>query len=274
MDIKKMMGIILRTARKSASLTTLIILITSCSHTIKVRTPSTRFISPEVGGKLFASEVSGYYAGGTEASVNLKNEKTTDPLILDNKTDLFNSIGINANIGLHEKFDFIMTSAGRNTPILYGIKYQLIGKRRVESKKGDQSLAITIMGGNAGQTQESGDDLELTPQDDDTTVELDRDSTDYSLIYGKRIKDTLLAYTGISYTKTKISGVLDSQSVNLDGKSINYTAETLGAHMGLISYVSKVVSLKLEVSGQQINWTHTDPETFGYISGGMAFYWD
>ena len=263
-----------KVARKSASLLFLVSLFSSCSHTIKVRTPSTRFISPEAGGKLFASEVSGFYAGGTKASVNLKNERTTDPLVLDNNTNLIDSIGLNANIGLHEKIDFIMTSGGDNTPVLYGVKYQLIGKKRVESKKGDQSLAITIMAGNAGQTQKSGEDLELTPMDDDTEVELDRDSTDYSLIYGKRIQDTLLAYTGVSYTKTKISGVLQSQSVNLDGKSINYTAEAIGAHIGLISYVSKFVSLKFEVSGQQINWTHTDSETFGYISGGMAFYWD
>jgi hypothetical protein len=263
-----------KVARKSASLLFLVLLFSSCSHTIKVRTPSTRFISPEAGGKLFASEVSGFYAGGTKASVNLKNERTTDPLVLDNETNIIDSIGLNANIGLHEKIDFVMTSGGANTPVLYGVKYQLIGKKRVESKKGDQSLAITIMAGNAGQTQKSGEDLELTAMDDDTEVELDRDSTDYSLIYGKRIQDTLLAYTGVSYTKTKISGVLQSQSVNLDGKSINYSAEAIGAHIGLISYISKFVSLKFEVSGQQVNWTHTEAETFGYVSGGMAFYWD
>jgi hypothetical protein len=263
-----------KVARKGASLALLVLLLSSCSHRIKVSTPSSRFISPEAGGKLFASEISGYYSAGTQASVNLKNKNTDDPLVLDNEFDLLNAVGINANIGLHEKFDFVMSSGGINTPVLYGIKYQLIGKKRVESKKGDQSLAVTIMGGNSGQTQKSGEELELTPLDEDTEVELDRDATDYSVIYGKRLTDTFLAYTGVSYTKTKISGVLDSQTTELDGKSIKYNAEAIGAHIGFISYVGKFISLKLETSIQQLNWSHTDTATFGYVTGGMAFYWD
>lgn len=276
MVIKKQMGITVSTkvVKRSASLLLLVFLLSSCSHTIKVRTPSSRYISPEAGGKLFASEVSGYYATSTRAQVNLKDEKTDDPLVLDNKNELFESIGLNANIGLHEKFDFITSSGGSYTPILYGIKYQLIGKIRKESKKGDTSLAITVMSGKTTQTQESGEDLELTPVDDDTTVELKSDVMDYSIIYGQRLTDTGLAYTGVSYSKHNVSGLLESQNSLLDKKTISYKAEVLGAHLGYISYVNKILSLKAELSTQQVNWSYTKTKHYTYFSAGMAFYWD
>lgn len=278
MGIKRMMVIKKREKRRD-SFTLLFVLVvtsilTSCSHSIKVRTPSSRFISPEAGGRLFASEVSGFYAAGTRAKVNLKNEKVDDPLVLDNDTALFDSIGLNASIGLHEKFDLVMSAGGNHTPTLFGIKYQLIGKKRKDAKKGDQSLAITIMNGTSGQTQESGEDLELTPQDDDTKVELDRDVMDYSIIYGKRLSDTGLAYAGLSYTSYKFKGTLDSQSSELNNKVLKNSGEIIGAHIGYISYVNKILSLKIETSAQQVNWDYTKAKTFGYISGGMAFYWD
>lgn len=247
----------------------------SCSHRIEVRTPSARFISPEAGGELMSGEINMYLASGTTAEVDLKNGMTNNPLVLSNesKAILTDSIGLSADIGIYKDLDILAVSNGSDTPSLIGLKYQIIGANRTTAQKGNHSLSITFMGGSSTETDDDGEDLELVPTDDDTTTELDLEATDLSLIYGYRYSNTALIYGGVSYTKSKFSGKLESENAMLDGKTIKYNALIHGAHIGVMNYLSKNASFKFEANMQEVKWTKTESKTFGFLTAGFGIHW-
>jgi len=267
----------IRTERKKINLLiiTSFLFMWSCSHKIKVRTPSARFISPEAQSDTLDGEFSVYYAPGARAELDLKNGKADNALSVYNepKNAFFDSIGLSGDIGIVKDLDLLLLSNGKDTPILVGLKYQILGKSRKIAKKGDHSLALSYAGGTSSKTDEDGEDLELTPQDEDTKVELDLESTDASLIYGYRFSNTQLIYSGISYTKSKFSGVLESQNSSLNNQKVKYKATITGAHIGYLSYISKSGSFKAELSGQKVKWTNTDEQTFGFFSMGFGIHW-
>lgn len=265
--ILKMMEI--KTKRKIVKLLFLLIL-TGCSHRIKFKTPATRFISPESGGKAWATEASIYNVAATTATLNLSNEKTNNPLELSHNEDL--QVGINASIGIIDKLDFITLFDGQGTTDLYGVKYQILGKNRKEAKKGDHSFALTAAYGNGYETSKEGEDLELVPMDEDTKLDLHKQAQDIGLIYGKRTSDKTLTYLGINYTTYQYSGPLTSQNNNLDGKNIYYGGKVLGANLGINHYVGDHLIFKFELNTQRVQWDHTDPMILSAVSFGIGLH--
>lgn len=275
MAILRMMESRKKSVKNSCFLIISLFLLSACSHRIKVRTPSTRFISPEAQSDSLDGEFSVYYAAGSRAELDLKNGQPDNPLNVYNepKSIIFDSVGLSGDIGIIKSLDLLILSNGKDTPTLIGIKYQLFGKTRKEAKKGDHSVAISYAGGNSSKSDKDGEDLELTAQDEDSKVELDLESTDLSLIYGYRFSNTQLVYTGMSYTTSKFSGILESQNVNLNNQKVKYNAFITGAHLGYFSYLSKNASFKAELSGQKIKWTNTKEKQFAYFSMGFGIHW-
>src|SRR5690349_11964388 len=104
---------------------------------IDIHTPLTRFDSPESNGKKF---------GVSAAAGIVSNEKTTitpdyglysaadTPVSFDSAT----TVGANANLGITERLD-IGLRGHINVPLLFEIKYQLIGDSRIAAKEGNFS---------------------------------------------------------------------------------------------------------------------------------------
>jgi len=247
-----------------------LLLFTSCAHDIAVKTQSSKFMSPEAGGKVLASELSIYTGSNVKATVDLAGDQTDNDMVLKNEQS---SLAFNANIGILKNLDFIVVANGLDATDMYGVKFQFYGPSRIEAKAGDQSIAITMAGGNQTQSESEGSDLELTPTNEDTTVDLEMSAYDVGIIYGRRQSDDTLLYAGVNYTAHTISGKLDSQNSVLTGKNLNFQASQYGAHVGAMRYFEKMV-LKLELNSQTINWDHTDSKTFVFFNVAFGFYWD
>lgn len=65
---------------------TLLTIITSCSSRIGVRTPATKFLSPEAIGKRFMGDITVFNTQGTHADLDLRNNQADNPLDLTRKT--------------------------------------------------------------------------------------------------------------------------------------------------------------------------------------------
>lgn len=256
----------------AASLLLLLLVSVSCSHKIQMRTPVSRFISPETGGSGWATEATFYNMASTTAEVNFEDEKVDNPLDLTNEYEF--KVGVNGNIGITDRLDFVMIFNGQGTTDLYGLKYQLKGPSRANAKKGDESFSIVIGLGSGGETETEGEDLELTAMDDDTKVELTKNARDIGFIYGKRLTHKVLAYAGFNYTTFSFAGKLESQNTNLDGQRLEYAGYTYTTHIGVAQYTGSSGVLKGEFGVQDVHWDHPPAQQFGYISFGVGFHVD
>ena len=244
----------------------LIIIFVSCSR-IGVKTPSSRFITPEASGKLFFGKVTLGSQSSSAAYVNLDDDKTNNPLDIEHDMDdlVFAQL---IEIGLHEKID-IFQKEQRSAPSLLGLKYQFSGKSVGEAKKGDKSFAMTISGG----ADSSYDSDESNIFNGDVYADIYHSIIDFALIYGKRIEDDILAYVSLSYSQHKAEFELSSfDRPPLDGKKFNLRSDVYGVNFGITKYY-KYTFLMSEISFQHTNWTHNEPTTLAFYAASVGWRW-
>lgn len=250
------------------------ILLTSCSTRIGVRTPSTKFISPEAIGQSLKGEITMYNARGTTASVDLTENTADNSLELSDTSDNDDFLGVNGEVGIFEKMDLVIFKPGSSSPIMGGVKYQIMGAPRLATKAGNHSLSIVAMAGTGTKDDKNDDRIELTPQDDEVETTLNMFSTNASLIYGYRLSNTVLAYAGGTYGTMKFDGELESSNnTTLDGEDVDYEGYTNEANVGVMFELGRLITLKLEGSNQKVKWEKTSEKTFNYFSVGLGFNW-
>ena len=260
--------------KKLLQLVMSLIFITSCSTRIGVRTPSAQFISPESTGKGLAGEIDIFGALGPKASVDFRGDRVDNPL-RTTEGDIASEgiLGLGATVGAIPRLDIIAVSPGSKHPNLYGLKYQVLGDPRASASKGNHSLAIVGLIGGGKRTDLNDEAVEITPMDDEVEVELSTTATRASLVYGYRRGKNSLLYTGVTYSTLKFSGKLDSENMALDGQRISYSSSAVGANIGVMIEVGKLLSLKVEASHQKVNWQRTDSNSFNAVSVGTSFRW-
>lgn len=255
------MNTIAGTVIKAASLLSLLFLI-SCAQ-IELKTPSSRFMSPETSGKSLDYGLQLMQQSGVEAKVNIVANE------LD-KVDLSNTaspLAYSGYVGILEKLDLIYYNYIDSASLL-GVKYQILGDSRANAKEGNQSLAVTLGGGGQSKTTTSQD---LFDEDVDKT-ELEQNLVDASIIYGYRAKDNILVYSSfhVSNHSAKLK-IIANNDAALDGQTETYQTSNLGLSVGGMLYSSKKdFHIAIEASAQRVNWTHTDEKTFGFISGAIG----
>lgn len=247
----------------------------SCSTRIGVRTPSTQFISPEAMGSQFQGEIDVFAALGAKANLNFDNDRTDNALDVNDKGSIpFGSIlGLGATIGTIPKLDVLAVAPGNKHPALYGLKFQVLGSPRIGAEKGNHSLAIIGLIGGGTRGDSNDDDLELIAQDEEVQTALSTSATRAGLIYGYRFAKRSLFYTGATYSTMNFSGRLESENAALDGERIKYSSHSLGANAGFMFELKSLLTLKIEVSHQKINWQRTDPKSFNRVSVGTGWRW-
>lgn len=255
------MNTIVGTVTKAASLLSLLFLI-SCAQ-IELKTPSSRFMSPETSGKALNYGLQLIQQSGVEAKINIVANE------LD-KVDLSNSaspLTYSGYVGVLDKLDIIYYNYIDSASLL-GVKYQILGESKANAKQGNQSLALTLGGGGQSKTTTSQD---LFDEEVDKT-ELEQNLVDASIIYGYRTTDNILVYSSlhISNHSAKLKIISNNDSA-LDGQTETYKTSNLGLSLGSMIYNKKKnVHLSIEASAQRVNWTHTDEKTFGFISGAIG----
>lgn len=225
----------------------LIFIFSSCAQRLKV--PINRMMSPETIGKGLEVELD--QMGFTFGILDFSNGDTDNPLLMTTVTER----SLHTGIGLVDKMDFFMEvpkeSAGRA-----GVKIQLIGTPEKARATGHK-LAMTLATGNANDTYEL-----------DYVIKIKSNLQDFSLIYGYRFQEYLLAYQGVYITNYEFDGKI-SNPTGLNSSRIYYSAyHTMGTNLGLV-LGPPGLKLKLELAAQSIQWSNTEKQLF--YSFGYAF---
>ena len=251
-----------------------LVLLGSCSTRIGMRTPSTKMISPEAVGAGLKGEITTFQNEGTVAEVDLSQNTTGESLNLESKSEDGDFLGVHAEIGAFSSMDVVIYSPGDTSPLMGGVKYQIIGEPKLNAKAGNHSLSILAMAGAGSKEDENDDPIEITPQDDEVKTELDMTAGTTGLLYGYRLNSSMLVYLGGLYTYYNFNGILESDNnATLDGEEIDYNGEVVDASVGTIIDLGRLMSLKLEATNQKVNWEKTSARTFNYFAVGLSFNW-
>lgn len=254
------------TTAKKLSLSFVSVLFCASCAQVQVKSPASRFISPEAAGKSLGGKVQLFAQSGTEGTVSISNGSIDSELELRNNVS---PLAGSLSLGIIERVDFLYYGYADSAPLL-GLKFQLLGQPRKEAKKGNQSLAITL-GGGTNESEVKDDELFNTNDDVDTS-QLNQRLWDASLIYGYRTDDDTLVYASLSLSQQLVDIEVDSPNSSLDGQSIDLQTTNVGLAAGLTRYFETKFA-SLEVSAQRVDWTDNDAATFAYISAAFGWHW-
>lgn len=110
------------------------LLFVSCSHTINIKAPVHKFLTAESQGETLKGKVSTYFINGTEATVELTNDNTENPLEVNNGDIDSQWLGLTGGVGVHGPVDLVYVSGGSLGTSIYGIKTQVLETREVKEK--------------------------------------------------------------------------------------------------------------------------------------------
>lgn len=238
-------------------------LFTSCA--VNVKTPATRFMSPEVQGHFTGQWNAGFH-GATNVKLDTTNDSTTNPLVLE-KDHSFSPI--NLELGFWNFVDVIYNSAGKS-PAEFGLKFKLIGKPRKEAKKGNHALSVYIAG---GKKEEDEYDDDIIFANNSALANLETTVGTIMFLYGYRVTDDTLIGLSIMNDHYEMDGnFYAGNNVNLIGKTFNYKGDVSTLGLFSILYFKSGFFTRFEIAGQKHDWDKTEKKSFGYgaISLGYA----
>lgn len=208
---------------------------------------------------------------GTEATLYLDDGDLSEELELRSNVS---PLGLSGDIGAFKKLDILLRSTTHESPGLFGVKYQFIGKPRREAKKGNHSFAVAFLYGSSS-TTDSSDDIFDGDYDTDFTAESEQYITELQLIYSFRTSNSTIVYGGYKLDEhefeTKITKSDDDPSLVGFSKAFNTTAHTL--FLGVKEYM-RTFHYGLEIGSQQTNWTNTDQAVFSFVAIELGWKWD
>ncbi len=229
------------------------------------------FVSPEVGGKLYAGRAAISFGG--QSSVRLVSD--LDDAAYNNDLAIKNVYGYNGlfDFGLGSKFDLFYENG-------LGIKIQLFGQPRLKSQQGNQSFSVAVSSVAVDTATEAEDSTGSVKR---AEGEIEGRGYQIQLIYGERTTDRTLVYGGPYYVKSEVTKTHIFQTNNTSWTSAadvnSGEGETYGAHLGVM-YVedSKFwntfsVTYGANISYAYTKWNKTWPgeeETKSHDSGGVG----
>ncbi len=223
----------------------------SCAQRIKV--PINRMMEPEVmGGGLGVEYRDLQYSRGV---LNFSDNSTSNPLTMSTVKNKEFYMGL----GLGQIVDLFVRVPEESSSLI-GLKIQLIGSP-VKAGGVGHSLAFTL-----------GTGSERDSFEQNFTIDLKSDVTDFSLIHGYRLSPFFLIYEGVSVSNYTFQGDITG-AVGLDSDELEYEARNiLGAFAGL-SLGYHTFKLKMEYAVQRIKWTYTDEKVFQAFGWSLSAGW-
>lgn len=258
---------------KSLILLLILTIFVSCSHSIKIRTNSNRFISSEAQGKLGKGKIEFYAIQGNTATIDLRNEQTDNPLDLSRESSSLIDLSISGELGIWGPVDLFHVGGGSKGSDLTGFKVQIYGDKRVDAKKYNFSVSIFSGYGQVTNNVEEGDDIELVPADDDTTSEFLITAQTTGVLIGYRPEEKIQVTLGHQIVLHNFTGDLESQNSNLDGKSINYSGKSALTSLTTTYELSKSAIVSLEFASDNQKWDKTNVSHNVFTNIALGFMW-
>lgn len=241
----------------------------SCSSVIN--TPSARMISPEANGAFLKGSVDLRLAGTKRDHFEFQNNDPKKPFA---EVDTTHKVGGLLDLGLVDRLDFIYlghlssTSSG-----ILGLKGQVLGKTKDESKKGNFSLSLIA---GAGGTSFDYDDLDNDVNDFFTNVEkLSADVEHYEggLLLGYRSLDRLLHYANAVFFQENIRGKVTTDGNTLVDAKFKDSQEGMIYSTGIMYDLGANWGLKLDYTHMVSAWRSFRGSTTNTLSGAISAAW-
>jgi hypothetical protein len=227
---------------------------------INAKLPLNRFESPEANGDWMKTEVLAGYQARTEvqftSDYTLYAPTVSAPSV---EVPAHRLMGMGA-VGLARKWDIELSLP----QVRLAAKYQILGEPRLESKKGNTSLAVTG-GVSTNHEKESASGSIFSSSIPSPNVELSEVLFDFAAVAGHRIDDDVLLYGGpfIDLDLVKINW---SPNVATPGTDQKGTIKSYGINLGLQATV-KTVFFRGELAGAMTKLGNTN---VGRGSYGLA----
>ncbi len=243
----------------------LLLALTLSSCTIAIKTPGNRFISPETKGKLFDGDVAISYRGYTRSNLDTSGVSAGSKINNALKNESSQALAAQGSLGFLDNLDIYIVAPDRS-PIQAGLKFQILGEPENKAKKGNHSLAVTMSYGRQTDSNDSDSDI----FDVGVSADVKSRVRDASVIYGYRMGDWSLVYSGISYSNYDFDGVITSS--NYLNAHFEYDTNVLGAHVGVMG-MNERAFVKIEAALQKTDWTHTQDNTYGLMGLQLGTKW-
>lgn len=253
----------------------MLLVLIGCSHNIQVRTTASKMLTAEAQGELLKGKLLFYPFEGSTAYLDLRDEKTDGPLSMqDRDTSEVIDISMSGELGLWGPVDFIHVGGGRSASDMSGLKLQLYGKHKASAGKYNFSVAAIVGYGAVTIDEEEGEDLELVPVDDDTTVSLKIKNSTYGLLIGYRPTEQIIVNLGHYIMNHSFGGTLDSQNSNLDGEDVDYNGVGKITTLGAFSHFPDSKGyFGIEFSHEVMAWDHSDTVNHVYTNLAAGLNW-
>lgn len=248
-------------------------LLFSCSHSIKIKTGSNRFLSSESQGKLGKGKLELFLIQGNTATLDLRNEKTDNSLAMTRESSSISDIGLAGEVGIWGPIDVFHVSGGNMGSDLSGLKVQILGEKRVNAKINNFSVSVFTGYGKVINNVEEGEDFELTPLNDDTSSEMTITNQSTGLLVGYRPEEKIQVTLGYQIALHNFSGILESENLNLNGKSVNYRAQSNLTTLSTHFILTESTFINLEFASDQLNWDKTNTVHNVFTNLAYGFNW-
>jgi opacity protein-like surface antigen len=163
--------------------------------------------------------------------------------------------GFQFSESLFNSFDFMWAHTGSANSMLGG-KLQIIGDSRASKATGHKVSLAALFGGNEHET-------------DDESVKFELGGKEFLIIYGYRINESILPYTGLSIATYNFNGKIHSSDSSLNGLEPKLTTKSTSLNTG-VEFTWESFFAKLEATYQKLTTTDTkdkDRFMYGYSIG-------
>ncbi len=251
----------------------ILFILVGCGSTA-IHTPNTKMLSPESQGQ---------WNGSAEMrAVNYKRDKAdfgdntlASPLAPAHTNYTASS---NAEYGLTRRFDvYANPNFLVNAPTIIGGKYQILGKSRDESTKGDFSLSLHAgLGKQQGKSRDSKAMIRLDRYETDDNIKeiwLSTHHREIGLISGYRWHDKIVHYLSGHYFKQNITGTVTTKDKVIFEKNFDFSQEGLIYSTGIIHYITKWLYYKVDFSHMKSDYAFAAAKTTNSVNAAFGFYW-
>ena len=226
----------------------------SCATTIDV--PLNRFESPEAQKHMKVKFDGGYQK---QASAVLTEDYTYNaPNTTNPRLTTDDEITASASLGIYDTFEVSI-----RVPAEILLKYQILGLKRGEAKKGNFSLAATISSAATGQNKTGTQWFSSTPY----KIDLTQRYTNLGIILGYRAADEFLIYGGYNHLTCNFDGTY-TQGTNPTAISGDMVLDS--AHLGL--EIGQPFSLKVEGAVGRLQYKNSVSETLFGLGATIGYY--
>lgn len=242
-------------------------LVSCASH---VHTPQTRMISPETQGAFGSGHLEARLSAVQQDRLSFPGNDINQPV---DSSITVHKLGGMLDLGLLKRLDLLYSDAIFGSAIgILGLKFQLLGKTRNESKKGNFSASFfTGYGNSKVKTSDRSDIRNWTSDIDEIEFEVAHD--EYGLILGYRWSNQLLHYFNTYYFHQNLKGSVTTDDGVLLDRSFKDTQDGMIYSTGLIFDLGTAWYLKADYSHTTSKWSSFRGNTANSVSAAIGAYW-